>query len=148
MTRIETVQGLLTAIDQQQWDEARSYLTDDFSFGGAVPEPVGADVWLGLHKELAAAMPDLRTNGSDIREEQGVVRMYVQITGTQTRALALSIPGVPVIAPTGKRVQLPKEACTAEFRGDKIAAYSVEPRPDGGIPGILAQLGAALPAHG
>lgn len=148
MTRIETVQGLLTAIDQQQWDEARSYLTDDFTFGGAVPQPVGADVWLGLHKELAAAMPDLRTNGSDIREEQGVVRMYVQITGTQTRALALSIPGVPVIAPTGKRVQLPKEACTAEFRGDKIAAYSVESHPDGGIPGVLAQLGAALPTHG
>lgn len=148
MTSIETVRALLTAIDQQQWDEARSYLTDDFTFGGATPQPVGADVWLGLHKELAAAMPDFRTNGSDIREEQGKVRLYVSLAGTQTRTLALSIPGVPVIEPTGKRVQLPKEACEAEFRGDKIAAYTVESLPDGGIPGILAQLGAALPTHG
>lgn len=148
MTRSETVRALLTAIEQQRWDEAKSYLTDDYTFGGAVPQPISADAWLGIHKAFAAGMPDFNFNASDIREEQGIVRLRVQPSGTQTRELALPIPGVPAIAPTGKRVQLPAEPCTVEFRGDKIASYSVEEVPGGGVPGALAQLGAALPMHG
>jgi SnoaL-like polyketide cyclase len=148
MTMSETVRALLTAIEQQRWDEAKSYLTDDFTFDGAVPQPISADAWLGVHKALAVAMPDIRLNGSDIHEEQGMVRLHLQIAGTQTRELALPIPGIPSIAPTGKRVQLPQESCSCAFRGDKVASYTVETTPGGGVPGILAQLGAALPAHG
>jgi hypothetical protein len=148
MTRSETVRALLTAIEQGRWDEAKSYLTDDFTFGGAVPQPVSADAWLSIHKAFAAGMPDYSFNASDIREEQGIVRLCVQPSGTQTRELALPLPGVPVIAPTGKWMQLPVEPCTVEFRGDKIASYAVEGVPGGGVPGALAQLGAALPAHG
>ncbi|HEY8324655.1 MAG: ester cyclase [Ktedonobacterales bacterium] len=148
MTRSETVRALLTAIEQQRWDEAKSYLTDDYTFGGAVPQPISADAWLGVHKAFAAGMPDFSFNASDIREEQGIVLLRMQLSGTQTRELALPIPGVPAIAPTGKRVQLPQESCSCAFRGDKVASYTVETTPGGGVPGILAQLGAALPAHG
>lgn len=146
MTNSETVRALLTAIEQLRWDEAQGYLTSDFTFGGAVPQPLSADAWLGVHKAFAAAMPDFSFNASDIREEQGGVRLHLRISGTQTRAMALPVPGIPVIAPTGKRVQLPAESCTAHFRGDKIASYTVEKVSGGGLPGILGQLGAALPA--
>ena len=146
MTKSGTVRALLTAIEQLRWDEAKGYLTEDFTFGGAVPQPLNTDAWLGVHKAFAAAMPDFSFNASDIREEQGGVRLRLQISGTQTRAMALPIPGAPFIAPTGKRVQLPAEPCACEFRGDKIASYIVEKVSGGGLPGILAQLGAALPA--
>ena len=146
MSNSETVRALLTAIEQLRWDEAKSYLADDFTLDGAAPQPLNAEAWLGVHKAFAAAMPDFSFNASDIHEEQGGVRLRVQISGTQTRAMALPVPGIPVIAPTGKRVQLPSEPCACEFRGDKIASYTIEGGPGGGLPGILAQLGAALPA--
>ena len=90
-------------------------------------------------------MPDFRFNASDIREEQGVVRLQMNPSGTQTRELALPFPGIPVIPPTGKRVQLAPEPCDCEFRGDKVISYHVQSSPDGGVKGILAQLGIAAP---
>ena len=93
MTKSGTVRALLTAIEQLRWDEAKGYLTEDFTFGGAVPQPLNTDAWLGVHKAFAAAMPDFSFNASDIREEQGGVRLRLQISGTQTRAMALPIPG-------------------------------------------------------
>ena len=114
MSNSETVRALLTAIEQLRWDEAKSYLADDFTLDGAAPQPLNAEAWLGVHKAFAAAMPDFSFNASDIHEEQGGVRLRVQISGTQTRAMALPVPGIPVIAPTGKRVQLPSEPCACE----------------------------------
>ncbi len=145
MTMTETVRALLSAIEAQRWDEARGYLADDFTFSGATPQPVGADAWLAVHKAFAAAMPDFSFNASDIREEQGGVRLRVRPSGTQTRELALPIPGIPAIAPTGKRVQLMAEDCTCAFRGDKLVSYHVHETPGGGVKGILAQLGVAIP---
>lgn len=148
MTKTDIVRALLNAIVGQRWDEARGYLSDDFEFSGATPQPVNADAWLAVHKALGAAMPDLRTTDRDFREDGGVVRFTVQLTGTQTGALALPIPGIPTIAPTGKRVQLPEEHCTVGFQGDKLNSYHVQTTDEGGIPGILKQLGAPIPAHG
>ena len=50
MSTVETVRALLAAIEAGEWERARSYLTDDYSFGGAVPEPIGPDAWLGCTK--------------------------------------------------------------------------------------------------
>lgn len=147
MTKTDIVRALLNAIEGQRWDEARGYLSDDFEFSGATPQPVNADAWLAVHRALGAAMPDLRTNDHDFREEGGVVRFTVQLTGMQTGALALPIPGIAPIAPTGKRVVLPEEYCTVAFQGDKLSAYRVQTTGAGGVAGILAQLGVALPAH-
>src|SRR5262245_44947480 len=117
MKSAETVRALLAAIEARQWETARSYLADDFTFSGAVPQPISADAWLAVHRALAAAMPDLTFNASNIREEAGRVRGNVQVSGTQTRELALPIPGIPTIAPTGKRVTLPIEDIVCTFRG-------------------------------
>ena len=148
MTRTETVRALLDAIEGQRWDEARGYLSDDFEFSGATPQPVNAGAWLAVHKALAAAMPDLSADTRGMREEDGKVQFTVQLAGTQTSALTLPIPGIPTIAPTGKHIQLPEEYCTVGFQGDKLVSYYVQTTADGGVAGILKQLGVALPAHG
>jgi predicted ester cyclase len=148
MNAAETVKAVLTAIEQQQWDTARSYLADDFTFSGAVPQPLSADAWLGVHRALAAAMPDFSFNARDFREDGGKVYLTVAITGTQTRELALPVPGIPALAPTGKRVSMPAEACIATMSGDKLVDYNVSQVDGGGLPGILAQLGVSMPgAH-
>lgn len=147
MNAVETVQTVLAAIEANDWERARGYLADDFIFGGAVPEPIGPDAWLGVHRALGSAMPDFLFNARGLRDENGQVAGQVQITGTQTRELALPVPGIPRVQPTGKRVSLPAEDITATMRGDKLAAYMVGKVAGGGLPGILAQLGVALPAH-
>ena len=146
MNAVETVQAVLAAIEAADWERARSYLADDFTFSGAVPEPIGPDAWLGVHRALAAAMPDFAFNTRGFREEGGKAVGQVQITGTQTRELALPMPGFAPIPPTGKRVSLPPEDGTATARGDKLVNYEVAHVTGGGLPGILAQLGAAIPA--
>ena len=148
MTTSETVYALLAAIEAGRWDEARGYLTNDFVFGGGVPQPIGPDAWLGIHRAMSAAMPDYSFNARDFHDENGVASGSVHITATQTREMVLPVPGIPAIAPTGKRVTLPAEDLTATGRGAQIAAISVSAVPGGGLPGILAQLGVALPAHG
>lgn len=148
MTKTDTVRALLDAIEGQRWDEARGYLSDDFEFSGATPQPVNADAWLAVHKAFAGGMPDFSFNARDIREEGGAVRLTVQPSATQTHELSLPMVGIPPIAPTGKRVQLAPEACTCVFQGDKLIAYQVQATPDGGVVGMLKQLGVALPAHG
>jgi hypothetical protein len=147
MNAVETVQAVLAAIEASDWERARSHLGDKFTFSGAVPEPIGPDVWLGIHRAFAAAMPDFSFNAHGLHEEDGKVVGQVQLTGTQTRELALALPGFAPIPPTGKRVSLPAEGFTATLLGDRLVNYDVAPVVGGGLPGIVAQLRATVPLH-
>jgi predicted ester cyclase len=147
MNAVETVQAVLAAIEASDWERARSHLGGKFTFSGAVPEPIGPDAWLGVHRAIAAAMPDFSFNARGLHEEDGKVVGQVQLTGTHTRELALPLPGFTPISPTGKRVSLPAEGFTATLLDDRLVNYEVAPVVGGGLPGILAQLGATLPLH-
>ncbi|HEY7834796.1 MAG TPA: nuclear transport factor 2 family protein [Ktedonobacterales bacterium] len=147
MNAVETLQAVIGDIEANDFVRARGLLADDFVFGGAVPEPIGPDAWLGIHKAFNAAMPDFRFNASNYRDDNGAVTLQVQITGTQTRELVLPIPGMPAIPATGKHVALPAEPIRATARGDKLATLTVSEIPGGGLPGLLSQLGVSLPAH-
>jgi predicted ester cyclase len=147
MNAVETVHAVLAAIEASDWERARSQLADTFTFSGAVPEPISPDAWLGIHRAFAAAMPDFSFNASDLREEESRVFGQVQLTGTQTRELALPLPGFAPLPPTGKRVSLPAEGFTATLRDGRLVNYEVARVTGGGLPGILAQLGATIPLH-
>lgn len=147
MSAVETVQAVFSAIEASDWTRARGLLADDFTFGGAVPQPIGPDAWLGIHKAMSAAMPDFSFNASNFRDENGGAACQVQVTGTQTQTMTLPIPGLPPIPATGKRVALPAEPVRATARGDKLATVTIAQIPGGGVPGMLAQLGVPLPEH-
>jgi hypothetical protein len=70
-----------------------------------------------------------------------------QITGTQTGELNLPLPGFQKLAATGKHVSLPKEPTTVTVKDGKISRLESTVVPGGGVSGVLAQLGVALP-HG
>jgi hypothetical protein len=147
MSASETLQTVILAIEANDFAQARSYLTDEFTFGGAVPQPIGPDAWLSIHKAINAAMPDYSFNARGIHDENGGAVGQMQITGTQTNDLTLPLPGIPAIAPTGKRVSLPTENLKVTARGDKLASIAVSEVPGGGVPGALAQLGVTIPGH-
>lgn len=147
MNQTETVAALLSAVEREEWAEAASYLTSDFTFSGAVPQPISGEEWLGIHKAFAAAYSNFRVNYQPGAESGQQVHCTVQLTGKHTRDLRLPIPGMPVIPATGKQVSLPREPVTYTFRDGKVADQHVEQVDGGGLPGMLQQLGVALPAH-
>ncbi len=147
MNQTETVQALLNAIEQEKWEEAASYLTSDFTFSGAVPQPISGEEWLGIHKAFAGAYANFSFNYHIGIETGNQVHCTVQLVGKHTRDLRLPVPGMPVIAATGKEVSLPREPITFTFRNEKVADVHVEQVDGGGLPGMLQQLNAALPAH-
>jgi hypothetical protein len=52
---------------------------------------------------------------------------------------------MPPVPPTGKKVALPQEVQTYTLKNGKLLVLSTDARPDAGIPGLLAQLGIAIP---
>jgi hypothetical protein len=141
------VRSVIAAIEAGQFAQARSLLHDDFRFSGPVPEPIGPDAWLGVHRALYAAMPDLRFNASGFETTASGVRFGVALTMTHTGTLDLAPLGVRAYAATGKAVKLPPESATVSVRDGKLASWANVTPPDGGLVGIARQVGASIGGH-
>ncbi len=147
MNQIETTRALLSAIEAEDWAKAASYLTEDFTFSGAVPQPISGEQWLGIHRALQVALSNFSFNFQAGAEKGQQIFGKVQLTGKHTGELRLPIPGIPIIPATGKQVSLPAEPVVVTFRNGKIANYQVEQVNGGGVPGILRQLGGISAGH-
>ena len=146
MSNVEMTKALLIAIESGNYEDATGYLSDDFQFIGPVPEPVSGEVWLKLHSVLTDAFPDFSFNVGYIHETVFGAEVEVQITGIHQNELDLTAMGLPKIAATGKTVKLPVEHADITIDGDKITKFHVKDvRPDGGVLGILQQLGVEIP---
>jgi len=73
------------------------------------------------------------------------VTAKAHISGTQTAPLSLPALGIQSFAATGKHVQLPYEQLTATVKNGKLTRLEAEHVEGGGVPGVLAQLGAKMP---
>jgi SnoaL-like domain len=145
MNAQELMQQVVKRIEAQDFDGALALLTDDFTFSGAVPQPISGKEWMGVHRALAAAMPDLRFNYLAAGGQNDTAEGTVSLAGTHTGELVLPIPGIPRVPATGKKIVWPKEPVRATTRADKLSNWRVESVPGGGIPGMLKQMGVALP---
>ena len=143
MTRSEIALRVYNAVESRDHATARALLSDNFVFDGAVSQPIPADAWLGVHTALSDAFADFKFNVTNVREESGTVKMNVALSGTHTGTLALPMPGLAAIPASGRAFQLPQENVTLEFAGEKVSRLHVEHREDGGVGGILKQVGGA-----
>jgi len=141
----QIVKQVVGAIEAQNWSGVRALLTDDFKFSGAVPEPISAEQWIGVHRALAAAMPDLRLNYVPSKSNGSHTHGTVKITGTHKGEFNLPVPGVPRVAATNHAIANPTESIEVTVKGGKVSEWQVEPLSNGGLSGILSQMGVALP---
>ncbi len=146
MNIAEITRKIMTAIESGDMATAASFMSDDFVFSGPVPEPISGQQWLGLHTLLNAAFADFSFNLSDVQVTGNVARTTHQITGTHTGDLDLSPMGMPVIPATGKKVKLPVEHADVTFEGGQAVRLHADVPADGGVSGILQQLGVEVPA--
>jgi predicted ester cyclase len=138
MGALETVTAFNDALNAQQWSEAARYLTDDFVFSGVTPQPMGKQEFIAGQQAWAAAVPDWHVTLESLRVEGDAVLGNPHITGTHTGTL--SLPGQPSIPATGRHFET-HDASSATLRGDLLASLTITP----GSPGILEQLGVAMP---
>ncbi len=145
MSNIDLVKSTLAAFEAGDSAKAASFLADEMVFSGPVPQPIGKNEYVGLQGALIAAMPDWKFNLSDLQEEGDRVTAKIRISGTHTRPLSLPVMGIQSLPPTGKHVQMPYEPITVTIQNGKATLIEAESVPGGGVPGLLAQLGVAVP---
>lgn len=142
----EAAQAWAEAENSLDFDTLASILADNFQLSGPMPEPVGAQEFLGLMRVMAAAFSELHFNTTITSVEGNVAKTTNQVTGTHTADLDLSMMGMGVIPATGKSFSLPIEYGETVFEGDQVVSIYIAPNPDAGLMGILAQLGIQPPA--
>jgi predicted ester cyclase len=143
MSKTETVKAFSSALEYRDFDKAASYLSDDFTLSGPMPQPVGKNEFIGIQSAFQRAFPDWKFNLHEVEEHDDTVTGAVQITGTHTEDLVL--PGMPPIPATHKEVSLPEEHLVYTFEDDKIASLASDNVPGGGAPGVLQQIGVQMP---
>lgn len=142
----ETVQALFDAVQNGDFDKAKSLLTDDFQFSGPVPEPLSGPQWLGMSATLKTAFPDLNYQFKVEDANGNTVDFSAQLKGTHTGNLDLSAFGMSVVPPTNKSFAAAHETGTATVDGDKVKTWAVNPSEGAGLMAILGQLGIQPPA--
>jgi predicted ester cyclase len=139
MGNMDILNAITQAVNAQQWDTVASLLTDDFTFSGATPQPVGKQEFIAGQQQWFIGAPDWHLAQENVREEGTTVKATSRLTGTQTQTLAL--PMTPPIPVTGKHFSATM-AATVTFRDGKMASLSVVPDS----PTIFEQLGVQPPA--
>jgi hypothetical protein len=136
------VKQVMSAIEGGDFPAARVLLHDDFEFSGPVPQPIGPEAWLGVHRALYAAMPDLRFNATNFTDDGHAVQFNVALTMHHTGTLTLPALGVADLEPTNKSIALPPESATVVVRDGRLASWSNVTPVDGGVASILAEAGS------
>jgi predicted ester cyclase len=145
MSNTDLVKTVLAAFESGDSKKVESFLSDDMVFAGPVPQPIGKHEFIGLQSALVAAIPDWKFNASEYKEQGDKVMLKVHINGTNTKTLNLPPMGIQSMPPTGKHVQLPYEPLTVTVINGKATRIEAEHVEGGGVPGVLAQLGIAMP---
>ncbi len=143
MSNIEIVKKVLQAWENDDEATVSSLTADDFEMSGPLPEPIGKATFVGMMHVMNAGLSEFSFNAFDYEEAGETVTVKSRISATHTGTLAM--PGLPAILATGKKIQLPEEVLTYTLKNGKLSLLTTDGRPDGGVGGILAQIGVPLP---
>jgi len=148
MNEIEIVRAFFAALDANDLQKVDDYLADGYQWVGFSPQPMNKEGRLALVKQFKTAFPNLSHSLSNIRVEQNVVKMTVQISGTNSGPLDLREMGIGVIPGSNRFVIFPNANYEFSFSDGKIAIErDVSPQsPSRRLPGMLKEMGVNLPA--
>lgn len=125
-------------------EKVKAMVTPDaMASGGVLPQPIPVMEAMKVMAGLTTAFPDLKFDIQQVAVNGNEATVKAMWSGTQTGPF--SLPGMPTVPPTGKKVSV-KDAYVFTMRGDKVSHMRVESPADGGIPAALGQLGVKMPA--
>ena len=143
MNDIEIVKAYFEALDSTDIGQVDQYLSDQYRLVDFTPEPMDKEAMMGLMTHLKAAFPNLRHSLSNIRVEDNVVKLTVQLSGTNSGHLDLREIGIGVVALTKKFIIFPNGYYEITLDKGKITTErDVSPKsPNRRLPGMLKALG-------
>jgi len=141
MNKRETVQALMDAVQEGDFESAKTMLADDFQFRGPVPEPMNKEAWLGMSASLKTAFPDLDYHFKVIGADGDIVRSTTQLSGTHSGSFDLTNMDMGVIPATNKTFSAKREKTKVTVKDNKITLWNVKPTEGAGLLAILDQLG-------
>ena len=145
MNSQETVQALLASVQKGRFEEARTYLSDDFQFSGTFPEPINAETWLGMSASLKMAFTHLDYRFKVDSAEGDIVNTTMQLSGLHRGAFDLTGINRGVISATHKNFSTARENNKITVKNQKVSSWVVEPTAGAGLKEILNQLGHKVP---
>lgn len=145
MNDLQVAEQVLDLLEGSKFEQVGQLLAPNFRFSGPVPEPLGAEDYLMMQKNLGKAFPDWSFNRAHAHPHGDVIHFTVGVTGTHQGDLDLSEMGMGVIPATGKSIRLPQEELTVRVVDGKVTSMSTSGHPQGGMAGMLGQLGIEMP---
>ena len=147
MENAKIVEEVFSGMERNDFAKAESYASKDMKVTGPAPIPLGANEFFGTMKALVAGIPDWKFNYKIGRESNNIIETKIKITGTHTREMPSPLPGLKNIPLTNRTIRMPEETVTFTFNNNKVINVNVEKVQDGGVPGLLKQLGVEVPTE-
>lgn len=145
MSSLEFTKKVADLLESRDMKGLQVLLADDFRAKGGTSELTKKQT-LGFLQILFTAFPDHSFGFTDFEEKGDLIYCTGHETGTHKGVLDLNPLGMPIsLPPTGKSFKLPKSVFTFRATNDKLIYFGEESATDGGLAGILAQLGVKLP---
>jgi hypothetical protein len=141
----EIVRMFMSALETSEWENASQYMADHFLMSGWTPRALNKNDFLAIIKGLKEGIPGLIFNLHNVQEDDGVVNGTIKMTGYQSDSFILPPLGLPPIPQMAASINMPTEDVTYTLEQQQITTMAVHAGPDGGIRGLLRQLGVEMP---
>jgi predicted ester cyclase len=140
-----TVRALMDAIQQGDFEKAKTFLSKNFQFSGSAPEPVGGDAWLAMNRRMKKAFPNLDYHFQLVNMYADTARISTQLRGTQTGTLDLTDRNMGRHRGSTRSFVSPREDGKVTVEEGRVTSWVVQPAVGAGMKAILMQLGITPP---
>lgn len=149
MDSIDIVIAYFNALDAEDMNQADQYLSSDYQLVDFTPKPMDKQALFDWLKLLKEALPNLKHSLSNISAEGPVVKLTIQLCGTNSANLDLRTMGIGIVRRTRKFVIFPNATYEITLSGGKIAIEKdISPvSPNRRLPGMLKALDVELAAY-
>lgn len=120
MDPIELVKLYFAALDSADMRHAEVYLADQYQLVDFLTQPLDKNGMLDMLGLFKQSMPNLKHSLSNIRMEANVVKLTVQLSGTNSAPLDLTSLGIGIVPRSQKFLIFPNADYEFTVVGDKI----------------------------
>lgn len=148
MDNIEIVKAYFAALDSEDMDQVDQYISEQYQFVDFTPQPMDRDARLGIIRLFKAGLPNLKHSLSNIRIEENLVKLSVQLSGTNSGHVDLRKMGLGVIPSSQRFIIFPNGNFEFTVRNGKITTERdvSPPSPNRRMSGMLKALGVNVAA--
>jgi predicted ester cyclase len=145
---IEIVKAYYAALDSEDMEQVDPYLSEHYQLVDFTPQPMDKDAMLSMISQFKTALPNLKHSLSNIRVEGNVVKLTVQLSGTNSGHLDLRTMGIGVVPRSQKFIIFPNGNYEFTVSNEKITMQrDVSPiSPNRRMSGMLKALGVNVAA--